>query len=243
MKSTSGNHVAIDVENHELHTVEAKGWFGKTFSVLNPDCEFVRRWNKIFILTSLQVRRAELFRWTATQGIDEEQIIQNLPEHVQRSIRHFLFEFIKKVRIFSMLDEPVLDALCELLRRKTYIQGNEILFPGCILQQMVFIVTGKMEVLRMDGSVESTLEEGNVCGEELLAWCMDGSLHGRLLTATTRVRCLTDVEAFHLPVADLDRFTKRFATTCGVLGFKELSGTNHHIGEGLQQVGFNRHGE
>ncbi|KAK9948857.1 hypothetical protein M0R45_004416 [Rubus argutus] len=94
-----------------------------------------------------QVRRAELFRWTATQGIDEEQIIQNLPEHVQRSIRHFLFEFIKK---------------------------------------MVFIVRGKMEVLRMDGSVESTLEEGNVCGEELLAWCMD--------------------------VADLDRFTKRFAT-------------------------------
>lgn len=123
-----------------------------------------------------------------------------------------MLHVLLQVRIFSMLDEPVLDALWEHLRRKTYIQGNEILFPGCILQQMVFIVRGKMEVLRMDGSVESTLEEGNVCGEELLAWCMDGSLHGRLLTATTRVRCPTDVEAFHLPVADLERFTKRFAT-------------------------------
>lgn len=44
-----------------------------------------------------QVRHSERFNWAATQGVNEEALLENLPEDLQREIRRHLFKFVKKV--------------------------------------------------------------------------------------------------------------------------------------------------
>lgn len=67
-----------------------------------------------------------------------------------------------------------------------------------------------------DGDYKDGWVSGSYIGGRWYVWWrtsnMDGSLHESLLTAFTCIRCLTDVEVFHLQVADLERFTKWFAT-------------------------------
>lgn len=79
-----------------------------------------------------------------------------------------------QVRIFGMMDDPVLDAICERLRQKTYIKGSKVLHKGGLVEKMVFLVRGKTESKGDDGIVVP-LSEGDVCGEELLTWCLEQS--------------------------------------------------------------------
>ncbi|XP_040997564.1 probable cyclic nucleotide-gated ion channel 20, chloroplastic [Juglans microcarpa x Juglans regia] len=167
-----------------------------------------------------QVRQAERYNWAATRGVNEEILLENLPEDLQRDIRRHLFKFVKKVRIFSMMDDPVLDAICERLRQKIYIKGSKILYEGGLVEKMVFIVRGKTESVGYDGIVVP-LCEGDVCGEELLTWCLEQSsvnkdgkkirIPGQRLHSNRMVRCLTNVEAFSLKAADLEEVTSLFA--------------------------------
>ncbi|KAA8542916.1 hypothetical protein F0562_024049 [Nyssa sinensis] len=166
-----------------------------------------------------QVRESERYNWAATRGVNEEMLLVNLPEDLQREIRRHLFRFVKKVRIFAMMDEPILDAICERLRQKTYIKGSKILYPGDLIEKMVFIVRGKME---SGGDVNKVpLSEGDVCGEELLTWCLEHSsvnkdgrkmrIPGPRLLSNRMVICLTNVEAFTLRAADIGEVTSLFA--------------------------------
>ncbi|KAH6819960.1 cyclic nucleotide-binding transporter 1 [Perilla frutescens var. hirtella] len=167
-----------------------------------------------------QVRSSERFNWAATRGVNEDTLMENLPEDLQRDIRRHLFKLVKKVRIFQLLDEPVIDAIQEKLKTKSYIKGSKILYQGGLVDKMVFIIRGKMMSTGEDG-VASFLSEGDVCGEELLTWCLehssinkDGSSikiprHG--LLSTRLVTCLTNVEAFVLRTADLEELTGLFS--------------------------------
>lgn len=78
--------------------------------------------------------------------------------------------------------EPILDAVYERLKHKTYIKDSEVLYHGGLIDKMVFIVRGKIESVGVDGIVVP-LSEGEVCGEELLTWCLEHSSEnkGRLL--------------------------------------------------------------
>ncbi|KAG2664834.1 hypothetical protein I3760_16G101800 [Carya illinoinensis] len=166
-----------------------------------------------------QVRQAERYNWAATRGVNEEMLLENLPEDLQRDIRRHLFKFVKKVRIFAMMDDPVLDAICERLRQKTYIKGSKILHQGGLVEKMVFLVRGKTESKGDDGMV-APLSEGDVCGEELLTWCLEQSsvnkdgkkikIPGQRLLCNRTVTCLTNVEAFSLRAADLEEVTSLF---------------------------------
>ncbi|KAL2334311.1 hypothetical protein Fmac_015524 [Flemingia macrophylla] len=167
-----------------------------------------------------RVRQAERYNWAATRGVNEEMLLENLPEDIQRDIRRHLFTFIKKVRIFALLDEPILDAICERLRQKTYIKGSKILYDGGLVEKMVFIVRGKLESIGEDG-ISAPLYEGSVCGEELLTWCLEHPLASKgcgkariprqKLVSNRTVYCLTNVEAFSLRAADLEEVTSLFA--------------------------------
>ncbi|PWA98503.1 cyclic nucleotide-binding transporter 1 [Artemisia annua] len=167
-----------------------------------------------------KVRESERYNWAATQGVNEEMLMENFPEDLQRDIRRHLFKFVKKVRIFSLMDEPFLDAICERLRQKTYIKGGTISYQEGFITKMVFIVRGKMESIGKDGSIV-TLCEGDACGEELLKWCLEHcSLNGDtrnqkhpgyICLSNRTVKCLTNVEAFVLRAADLKEVTTLFA--------------------------------
>ncbi|KAK4479263.1 hypothetical protein RD792_014774 [Penstemon davidsonii] len=167
-----------------------------------------------------QVREAERFNWAATRGVNEEMLMENLPEDLKRDIRRHLFNFVKKVRIFQLLDEPIIDAICEKLRTKTYIKGSKILCRGGLVDKMVFIIRGKMESIGED-LIVVPLSEGDACGEELLTWCLEHSsvnkdgkrirIPGHRLLSNRLVRCLTNVEAFVLRAADLEEVTSIFS--------------------------------
>lgn len=49
-----------------------------------------------------QVRQAERYNWAATRGVNEEMLLENLPEDLQRDIRRHLFKFVKKVGIITL---------------------------------------------------------------------------------------------------------------------------------------------
>ncbi|XP_030938981.1 probable cyclic nucleotide-gated ion channel 20, chloroplastic isoform X2 [Quercus lobata] len=167
-----------------------------------------------------QVRQAERYNWAATRGVNEEILLENLPEDLQRDIRRHLCKFVKKVRIFALMDDPVLDAICERLRQKIYIKGSKILYHGGLVEKMVFFVRGKAESKGEDGIVVP-LSEGDVCGEELLTWCLEHSsvskdgrkirIFGQRLLSNRTVTCLTNVEAFSLRAADIEEVTSLFA--------------------------------
>ncbi|XVF50377.1 hypothetical protein PTKIN_Ptkin04bG0094700 [Pterospermum kingtungense] len=167
-----------------------------------------------------KVREAERYNWAATRGVNEEMLFENLPEDLQREIRRHLFEFVKKVRIFALMDDHILDDICERLRQKIYIKGSNVLSPGCLIEKMVFVVRGKMESVGENGIIDP-LSEGDVCGEELLMWCLEHSsvnrdgkkirIPGQRLLSNRKVRCLTNVEAFSLRAADLEEVTSLFS--------------------------------
>ncbi|XP_017439924.1 probable cyclic nucleotide-gated ion channel 20, chloroplastic isoform X2 [Vigna angularis] len=166
-----------------------------------------------------RVRQAERYSWAATRGVNEEMLMENLPEDLQRDIRRHLFKFVKKIRIFALMDEPILDAICERLRQKTHIKGSKILSHGCLVEKMVFVVRGKLESIGEDGT-RIPLSEGDACGEELLTWYLEHSsvstdgrkvrLPGQRLVSNRTVRCLTNVESFALSASDLEEVTILF---------------------------------
>ncbi|XP_027359099.1 probable cyclic nucleotide-gated ion channel 20, chloroplastic [Abrus precatorius] len=166
-----------------------------------------------------KVRQAERYNWAATRGVNEEMLLENLPEDLQRDIRRHLFKFVEKVRIFNLMDEPILDAICERLRQKTYIKGSIILSQGGLVEKMIFIVRGKLESIGEDG-IGVPLSEGDACGEELLTWYLEHSsvskdgknvrLPGHRLLSNRTVKCLTNVETFSLKAADLEEVTTLF---------------------------------
>ncbi|CAN7112200.1 unnamed protein product [Brassica rapa subsp. narinosa] len=167
-----------------------------------------------------RVREAERFNWAATRGVNEELLFENMPDDLQRDIRRHLFIFLKKVRIFSLMDESILDAIRERLKQRTYISSSTVLHRGGLVEKMVFIVRGEMESIGEDGSV-LPLSEGDVCGEELLTWCLERSsvnpdgtrirIPSKGLLSYRNVKCVTNVEAFSLSVADLEDVTSLFS--------------------------------
>ncbi|XP_057812390.1 probable cyclic nucleotide-gated ion channel 20, chloroplastic [Salvia miltiorrhiza] len=166
------------------------------------------------------VRDSERFTWAATRGVNEETLMENLPEDLQQDIRRHLFKFANNVRIFQLLDEPIIDAIREKLKTKTYIKGSNIMVRGGLINKMVFIIRGKMVSEGEDG-IQSSLSKGDVCGEELLTWCLEhssiikdgkrGRIPGHRLLSNRKVTCLTNVEAFVLRGADLEEVTSHFA--------------------------------
>ncbi|EXB62298.1 hypothetical protein L484_022186 [Morus notabilis] len=162
-------------------------------------CHDVERWMGNWRLPEelrKQVRRAERCNWAANRGVNEEILLECLPEELQRDIRRHLFKFVKKVRIFSVMDDPILDAIYQRLKQNTYIKGSKILYCGGLVEKMVFVVRGKLESIGEDGTVV-TLREGDFFGEELLTWCLDQ--HSSVNK---------DVEAFSLQAKDLEEFTR-----------------------------------
>ncbi|CAI0472776.1 unnamed protein product [Linum tenue] len=156
------------------------------------------------------VKEAERHNWAATRGVNEEALLENLPEDLRREVRRHLFRFLKEVGIFNMeIHDNELDAIYEKLKQRTYKKGSEIFCTGGVVDKMVLIVRGKLKSTGEDGTV-ITLSQGQVCGDELLTWCRQhasslskGTEMGQRLISRRTVKCLTQVEVFLLREVDL----------------------------------------
>ncbi|KAI3724167.1 hypothetical protein L2E82_35935 [Cichorium intybus] len=167
-----------------------------------------------------KIRESEYFNGVSTGGLDGEMLMKNLPEDLQRDVRHHLCMFFEKVRIFSVMDEPIIDAIHERLRKTTYIKGGTVLYPGMPVTKMVFIKRGKLESIGEDGN-KVPLSEGDACGEEILQWCFeqysyvngDTRSHKKQwfrLLSNRMVKCLSNVEAYVILPAELKEVTTLF---------------------------------
>lgn len=117
--------------------------------------------------------------------------------------------------MFENMDERLLDAVCERLKPSLYTQNTFIVREGDPVNEMLFIIRGRLESVTTDGGRtgffnRGYLKEGDFCGEELLTWALDPKAISNLPSSTRTVRSLTEVEAFALPADELKFISSQF---------------------------------
>ncbi|XP_042396275.1 probable cyclic nucleotide-gated ion channel 5 isoform X1 [Zingiber officinale] len=163
-----------------------------------------------------RVRRYDQYKWLETRGVDEECLVQILPKDLRRDIkRHLCFGLVRRVPLFANMDERLLDAICERLKTSLYTEHSYIIREGDPVDEMLFIIRGRMESVTTDGGRSgffnrSILKESDFCGEELLTWALDPKSGASLPSSTRTVQALTEVEAFALIADELKYVASQF---------------------------------
>ncbi|XP_022141162.1 cyclic nucleotide-gated ion channel 1-like isoform X2 [Momordica charantia] len=164
-----------------------------------------------------RIKRYEKYRWRKTRGVDVENILHNLPRDLRRdTTRHLCFRAIKSVSLFQNTDEKFLDAVYGYLKPTLYIEHNFIVREGEPLDEMIFIIHGKLWIYsnsNRDGETSSSsgsLEKGDFFGEDLLEWVLKDPLLSTVPISTKTVSTHTKVEAFVLSANDLKHVVSKF---------------------------------
>ncbi|KAH6774450.1 cyclic nucleotide-gated channel 18 [Perilla frutescens var. hirtella] len=163
-----------------------------------------------------RVRRFEQYKWLTTRGVNEESILQSLPQDLRREIqRHLCLNLVRRVPFFAQMDDQLLDAICERLTSSLSTQGSYIVREDDPVDEMLFIIRGQMESSTTNGGRSGfynsiTLRPGDFCGEELLTWALIPNSSLNLPSSTRTVKTLTEVEAFALRAEDLKFVAMQF---------------------------------
>ncbi|CAA2955866.1 cyclic nucleotide-gated ion channel 1-like [Olea europaea subsp. europaea] len=163
-----------------------------------------------------RIRRYEQYKWQETRGVDEENLIHNLPKDLKRDIkRHLCLALLKRVPIFEKMDEQLLDAMCDGLKPVLYTEDSFIAREGDPVDEMLFIMRGKLLTVTTNGGRTGFLNSdylkgGDFCGEELLTWALDPHSSSNLPISTRTVQALSEVEAFALMADDLKFVASQF---------------------------------
>uniref|UniRef100_A0A5B6YPM6 Putative cyclic nucleotide-gated ion channel 17 n=1 Tax=Davidia involucrata TaxID=16924 RepID=A0A5B6YPM6_DAVIN len=163
-----------------------------------------------------RVRRFVQYKWLATRGVDEETILRGLPADLRRDIQcHLCLDLVRRVPLFSQMDDQLLDAICERLVSSLSTEGTYIVREGDPVTEMLFIIRGRLESSTTNGGRTGffnsiTLRPGDFCGEELLAWALLPKSTVNLPSSTRTVIALVEVEAFALRAEDLKFVANQF---------------------------------
>ncbi|KAI4331177.1 hypothetical protein MLD38_029387 [Melastoma candidum] len=163
-----------------------------------------------------RVRRYDQYKWLETRGVDEETLVSSLPKDLRRDIkRHLCLNLVRRVPLFANMDERLLDAICERLKPSLYTDNTYIVREGDPVDEMMFIIRGRLESVTTDGGRSGFfnrgfLKDGDFCGEELLTWALDPKAASNLPSSTRTVKALTEVEAFALEAEELKFVASQF---------------------------------
>ncbi|XP_050381435.1 putative cyclic nucleotide-gated ion channel 8 [Argentina anserina] len=163
-----------------------------------------------------RVRRYDQYKWLETRGVDEENIVSSLPKDLRRDIkRHLCLNLVRRVPLFTNMDERLLDAICERLKPSLCTENTFIVREGDPVVEMLFIIRGRLESVTTDGGRtgfynRGLLQEGDFCGEELLTWALDPKAGSNLPSSTRTVKAITEVEAFALEAEELKFVSTQF---------------------------------
>ncbi|XP_062000050.1 cyclic nucleotide-gated ion channel 1-like [Rosa rugosa] len=163
-----------------------------------------------------RIRRYEQYRWQETRGVDEENLICNLPKDLRRDIkRHLCLALLMRVPMFEKMDDQLLDAMCDRLKPVLYTEDSYIVREGDPVDDMLFIMRGKLLTMTTNGGRtgffnSEYLKAGDFCGEELLTWALDPHTSSNLPISTRTVQALSEVEAFALKADDLKFVASQF---------------------------------
>ena len=162
------------------------------------------------------VRKYEQFRWMATHGVNEEDILKGLPLDLRRDIkRHLCLDLVRQVPLFDEMEERMLDAICERLRPCLSTSNTCLVREGDPVNEMLFIIRGHLDSHTTNGGRtgffnSSRLGPSDFCGEELLPWALDPGAAAVLPSSTRTVKAVTEVEGFALIAEDLKFVAAQF---------------------------------
>lgn len=163
-----------------------------------------------------RIRRYEQYKWQETRGVEEENLLRNLPKDLRRDIkRHFCLDLLKKVPLFEIMDEQLLDAVCDKLRPVLYTENSYAIREGDPVEEMLFVMRGKLMSATTNGGRTGFfnavyLKASDFCGEDLLTWALDPQSSSHYPISTRTVQALTEVEAFALAAEDLKLVASQF---------------------------------
>ncbi|XP_074319432.1 cyclic nucleotide-gated ion channel 4 [Silene latifolia] len=172
---------------------------------------------KLPINLKQRVRNYEWQRWAAMRGVDECEMIRNLPEGLRRDIKyHLCLDLVKQVPLFQYMDDLVLENICDRVKSLIFTKGETITKEGDPVQRMLFVVRGHLQSSQFlrDG-VKSCcmLGPGNFSGDELLSWCLRRPFIERLPPSSSTLVTLETTEAFGLEAEDVKYVTQHFRYT------------------------------
>ncbi|KOM48586.1 hypothetical protein LR48_Vigan07g229000 [Vigna angularis] len=164
----------------------------------------------------VRIRRYEQYKWQETRGVDEDNLVRNLPKDLRRDIkRHLCLALLMRVPMFEKMDEQLLDAMCDRLKPVLFTEESYIVREGDPVDEMLFVMRGKLLTITTNGGRtgffnSEYLKAGDFCGEELLTWALDPHSSSSLPTSTRTVQTLSEVEAFALKADDLKFVASQF---------------------------------
>lgn len=107
--------------------------------------------------------------WNNFKGINENEILNDLPESIRKQIKFSLFnDLIKNVTLFPKDDKAAISALISRLELQLISEGEYVIRDGEIANCMYFILRGSVNVIK-NGVILATLEQGSHFGEMALA--------------------------------------------------------------------------
>lgn len=117
--------------------------------------------------------------------------------------------------MFAVLDESLLDALCDRLKPVLYTEQSCLFREGDPVDEMLFVMRGKILTVTTNGGTPGffnsfNLEAGDFCGDELLTWALDPKSSSILPLSTRTVKAVSAVEAFALMAEDLKFVASKF---------------------------------
>ncbi|PSS06176.1 Cyclic nucleotide-gated ion channel like [Actinidia chinensis var. chinensis] len=164
-----------------------------------------------------RVRNYERQRWAAMRGVDECEMIRNLPEGLRRDIKyHLCLDLVRQVPLFQHMDNLVLENICDRVKSLIFTKGETITREGDPVQRMLFIVRGHLQssqILRDGVKSCCMLGPGNFSGDELLSWCLRRPFVERLPPSSSTLVTLETTEAFGLEAEDVKYVTQHFRYT------------------------------
>ncbi|KAK8527349.1 hypothetical protein V6N13_085186 [Hibiscus sabdariffa] len=164
-----------------------------------------------------RVRNYERQRWAAMRGVDECEMIRNLPEGLRRDIKyHLCLDLVRQVPLFQHMDDLVLENICDRVKSLIFTKGETITREGDPVQRMLFVVRGHLQssqVLRDGVKSCCMLGPGNFSGDELLSWCLRRPFIERLPPSSSTLVTLETTEAFGLEADDVKYVTQHFRYT------------------------------
>ncbi|KAL2898651.1 Cyclic nucleotide-gated ion channel 2 [Bienertia sinuspersici] len=177
-----------------LHTVMAKK---RKMQLRCRDMEWWMRRRQLPTRIRHRVRHFERQSWLTTGGVDEMELIKDLPEGLRRDIKRYLcLDLIKKVPLFHCLDDLILDNICDRVKPLIYckvrgrIKSNQNLSKGMVATDI--------------------LEPGSFLGDVLLSWCLRRPFRHQLPASSATFECVEPTEAFGLDAHDLRYITEHF---------------------------------
>ncbi|KAL9230838.1 hypothetical protein vseg_006134 [Gypsophila vaccaria] len=194
-----------------LHTVMAKK---RRMQLRYRDMEWWMRRRQLPSRLRHRVRHYERQNLLTTGGVDEMELIKDLPEGLRRDIKRYLcLDLLKKVPLFHCLDDLILDNICDRLKPMIYCKDEKILREGDPVQRMMFIARGRIksnQKLSKGMVATDILEPGAFLGDELLSWCLRRPFIHRLPASSATFVCLESTEVFGLDAYDLRYITDHF---------------------------------